>query len=306
MLFKFKPEIPSSEITDEKLYNHRRQFLKAGALATIGGSLMPSSVLAAGRATFFKGPDDLTPYEVVTSYNNFYEFGTGKDEPKVKAARFKTDPWTVSIEGEVEKPKVWDLDELIDGFTTQEKVYRHRCVEGWSMVVPWNGFPLKDLITRLKPTSKAKFVEFTTLHDSRRMPGQLSQVLDWPYVEALRLDEAMNPLTLMVTGVYGKMLPPQNGAPIRLIIPWKYGFKGGKSIVKIRFTEKQPKTTWSQAIPREYGFYANVNPKVDHPRWTQAKERRLGEFTRRDTLMFNGYTAEVEKLYAGMDLRKNY
>ncbi|MDA1029335.1 MAG: protein-methionine-sulfoxide reductase catalytic subunit MsrP [Bacteroidetes bacterium] len=306
MLFKFKPEIPSSEITDEKLYNNRRQFLKVGAMATIGGSLLPSSVLAAGRAAFFKGPDDLTPYEVVTSYNNFYEFGTGKDEPKKNATRFKTDPWKVSVEGEVEKPQVWDLDELIDGLATQEKVYRHRCVEGWSMVVPWNGFPLKDLITRLKPTAKAKFVEFTTLHDSRRMPGQLSPVLQWPYVEALRLDEAMNPLTLMVTGVYGKKLPPQNGAPIRLIIPWKYGFKGGKSIVKIRFTEKQPRTTWNIAIPREYGFYANVNPKVDHPRWTQAKERRLGEFTRRDTLMFNGYTAEVEKLYAGMDLRKNY
>jgi len=311
MLIKTKSEIPSSEITDEKLYRNRRQFLKSAGIATLGGSLLPSSVLAAHKAARFKagligGDDDLTPYEVVTGYNNFYEFGTGKDEPKVNAKGFKTSPWTVEVTGEVAEPKKWKFEELIGGLTVQEKVYRHRCVEGWSMVVPWNGFPLKDLIARLKPTSEAKFVEFTTLHDNRRMPGQLSSVLDWPYVEALRLDEAMNPLTLMVTGVYGKPLPPQNGAPIRLIIPWKYGFKGGKSIVKINFTKKQPRTTWSEAIPREYGFYANVNPKVDHPRWTQAKERRLGEYFRRDTLMFNGYTDEVEHLYKGMDLRKFY
>jgi methionine sulfoxide reductase catalytic subunit len=307
MLIKSKPEILSSEITDESLFFNRRQFIKATGVAAIGGTLIPGSALGRGRAEVgFSDDDELTPYEVVTGYNNFYEFGTGKDEPAVNAKRFKTDPWTVKVEGEVEEEKTWDLDELIDGFTVQEKVYRHRCVEGWSMVVPWNGFPLKDLISRLKPTAEAKYVEFTTLHDSRRMPGQLSNVLDWPYVEALRLDEAMNPLTLMVTGVYGKKLPPQNGAPIRLIIPWKYGFKGGKSIVKIRFTSKQPRTTWSQAIPREYGFYANVNPKVDHPRWTQAKERRLGEYFKRDTLMFNGYTEEVEHLYKGMDLKKFY
>ena len=306
MLIKSKPDILSSEITDEALFFNRRKFIKATGVAAIGGTLIPGSALGRTGAEFPTDDDDLTPYEVVTGYNNFYEFGTGKDEPAVNAKRFKTDPWTVRVEGEVEEEKEWDLDELIDGFSIQEKVYRHRCVEGWSMVVPWNGFPLKDLINRLKPTSEAKYIEFTTLHDTRRMPGQLSSVLDWPCVEGLRMDEAMNPLTLMVTGVYGKTLPPQNGAPIRLIVPWKYGFKGGKSIVKIRFTSKQPRTTWNEAIPREYGFYANVNPEVDHPRWSQAKERRLGEYFKRETLMFNGYAEEVEHLYAGMDLRKFY
>ena len=266
---------------------------------------MPSSVMAAARATMAKGDDELTPYEVVTGYNNFYEFGTGKEDPARNAKGFTTENWKIKVVGEVEEEREWAFEELIDGLEVEERVYRHRCVEGWSMVVPWNGFPLRSLIQKLNPTSDAQYVEFTTLHDVRRMPGQSSGVLPWPYVEGLRLDEANHPLSLMVTGVYGETLPPQNGAPIRLIVPWKYGFKGGKSIVKIRFSKRQPRTTWNEAIPREYGFYANVNPTVDHPRWSQAKERRLGEFFRRDTLMFNGYD-EVASLYDGMDLRKYY
>lgn len=280
------------------------------SVAGIGGALTVGGVLAATRTGSDKPvmrttDDDLTPWETVTGYNNFYEFGTGKDDPARYAKNFVTEPWSIKVDGEVEEARSWSFDELVDGFTVEERIYRHRCVEGWSMVVPWNGFPLKDLIERLGPTQDAKYVEFTTLYDTRKMPGQMSPVLPWPYVEALRIDEAMHPLTLMVTGVYDKKLPPQNGAPIRLIIPWKYGFKGGKSIVKIRFTKNKPRTTWSEAIPSEYGFYANVNPEVDHPRWSQATERRLGEFFRRDTLMFNGYD-EVAPLYEGMDLRKNY
>ena len=280
------------------------------SVAGIGGALTVGGVLAATRTGSDKPvmrttDDDLTPWETVTGYNNFYEFGTGKDDPARYAKNFVTEPWSIKVDGEVEEARSWSFDELVDGFTVEERIYRHRCVEGWSMVVPWNGIPLKDLIERLGPTQDAKYVEFTTLYDTRKMPGQMSPVLPWPYVEALRIDEAMHPLTLMVTGVYDKKLPPQNGAPIRLIIPWKYGFKGGKSIVKIRFTKNKPRTTWSEAIPSEYGFYANVNPEVDHPRWSQATERRLGEFFRRDTLMFNGYD-EVAPLYEGMDLRKNY
>lgn len=299
-----------SEVTPEKLFMNRRAFMTKASVAGIGGALTVGGVLAATRTGSYKPvmrttDDDLTPWETVTGYNNFYEFGTGKEDPARNAKNFVTEPWSIKVEGEVTEEKTWSFDELVDGFTVEERIYRHRCVEGWSMVVPWNGFPLKDLIERLGPTEEAKFVEFTTLHDVRRMPGQMSPVLPWPYVEALRIDEAMHPLTLMVTGVYDKKLPPQNGAPIRLIIPWKYGFKGGKSIVKIRFTKNQPRTTWSEAIPHEYGFYANVNPEVDHPRWSQATERRLGEFFRRDTLMFNGYD-EVAPLYEGMDLRRNY
>jgi sulfoxide reductase catalytic subunit YedY len=296
MLIRRAPDIASSEITDPRLFMNRRRFMKLAGLAPLGASSLP------GRAD----DDDLTPFETVTGYNNYYEFGTGKEDPKRNARGFRTTPWSVQVAGEVEEPRTWELGELIDGLEVRERVYRHRCVEAWSMVVPWNGFPLRDLVARLRPTSKAKYVEFTTLEDPERMPGQRSDILDWPYVEALRLDEAMHPLTIMVTGVYGVSLPPQNGAPIRLIVPWKYGFKGGKSIVRIRFTEKQPRTTWNVAAPREYGFYANVNPQVDHPRWSQAKERRLGEFFKRDTLMFNGYADEVESLYAGMDLRRFY
>lgn len=303
MLIHTSAALHSSEITDEWLFRNRRSFLKRAGLVTALGSLMPGSVFAASPAAL---DDELTPYEVVTGYNNFYEFGTSKEDPKANAQGFRTDSWKVQVTGEVEEARTWDLEELIDGFSIEERVYRHRCVEGWSMVVPWNGFPLKDLITRLNPKTDARYIEFTTLHDVKRMPGQRSRILDWPYVEALRLDEALNPLTLMVTGVYGKKLPPQNGAPFRLIVPWKYGFKGGKSIVTIRFTKKQPRTTWNVANPREYGFFANVNPNVDHPRWSQARERRLGEYFRRDTLMFNGYTDEVESLYSGMDLRKYF
>ena len=300
MLIKTSSPIPYSEVTDRKLFENRREFIKKAGLATAGATLLPGTVHASERRD-----DDPTPYEIVTGYNNFYEFGTGKEDPKRNAKNFKTDNWKVKVTGEVEESREWDLSEMIDGFETEQRIYRHRCVEGWSMVVPWNGFALKDLIEKLKPTAEAKYIEFTTLYDVRRMPGQSRAVLPWPYVEALRLDEAMHPLTMMVTGVYDEILPPQNGAPIRLIIPWKYGFKGGKSIVKIRFTKKQPRTTWNEAIPREYGFYANVNPEVDHPRWSQAKERRLGEVFRRETLMFNGYD-EVASLYSDMDLRKYY
>lgn len=301
MFIRRTSTILSSEITDERLYYNRRQFMATFGVAAIGGTLIPPAVRAATEKD-----DDLTPWEAVTGYNNFYEFGTGKQDPKRNAQAFITNPWSVDIEGEVKEPRKWELNELIDGFEVEERVYRLRCVEGWSMVVPWNGFPLHKLIDRLEPTSKARYVEFTTLLDPKQMFGQRTRTLEWPYVEGLRLDEAMNPLTLMVTGVYGKDLPPQNGAPIRLIIPWKYGFKGGKSIVKIRFTKKEPRTAWNIAIPHEYGFYANVNPNVDHPRWTQAKERRIGDFFKIDTLMFNGYEDEVASMYSGMDLRKYY
>lgn len=297
-----------SEVTPESLFLNRRAFIKRASAAGIGGALV------AGGAWAYESnqprvvgvsDDEPTPWETVTGYNNFYEFGTGKEDPKRNAKNFKTDPWQISVEGEVREARTFSFQELVDGLDVEERIYRMRCVEGWSMVVPWNGFPLADLIKRLGPTEEAQYVEFTTLLDKRQMPGQNSPVLPWPYVEGLRMDEAMHPLTLMVTGVYGKKLPPQNGAPMRLIVPWKYGFKGGKSIVRIRFTKRQPRTTWNEAIPHEYGFYANVNPEVDHPRWSQATERRLGEFFRRDTLMFNGY-GEVASLYEGMDLARYY
>ncbi len=293
------PDIPASEITEERHYWNRREFIAAaGGMA--GGLLC--------RAPEPPVDDDkLTPWEDVTGYNNFYEFGTDKESPAQLAPKtLRPRPWTVEIVGEVAKTGTYDLDELIRPFPTVERVYRHRCVEAWSMVVPWNGFPLGDLIRRLEPTSRAKYVELTTLLDPVQMPGQRRAVLPWPYVEGLRMDEAMHPLTLMVTGLYGKTLPAQNGAPLRLIVPWKYGFKGGKSLVRIRFQERQPATTWNIAAPNEYGFYANVNPEVDHPRWSQARERRVGEFFRRKTLMFNGYAEEVGSLYRGMDLRANF
>jgi sulfoxide reductase catalytic subunit YedY len=304
MLIRRPSDIPSSDITDESLFWSRREFLKAAGLGAAAVSAgMP---LVRARSSGAGDGDKLTPYDDITGYNNYYEFGTDKGDPKANAGGLHTRPWKVEIGGEVKQPASYDLDELLKGFTPEERVYRHRCVEAWSMVVPWLGIPLRGIIDRLEPTSKAKYVEFTTLLDPSQMPGQRRQILDWPYVEALRLDEARHPLTLLVTGLYGKPLPNQNGAPLRLIVPWKYGFKGGKSVVKIRFTERQPITTWNIAAPSEYGFYANVNPEVDHPRWSQARERRVGEFFKRKTLMFNGYADQVASLYSGMDLRRNY
>ena len=303
MLIRRPPALPTSEITDERLYWSRREFIGAAGAGAVAAALplerLPA--LAAGS-----DEDKLTPWEDVTGYNNFYEFGTDKSDPAKYAGGLRTRPWKVDVDGEVAKPAEYDIDDLLRGLAPEERVYRHRCVEGWSMVVPWLGIPLVKLIDRLEPTSKAKFVEFTTLLDPRQMPGQRQRILDWPYIEGLRLDEARHPLTLLVTGVYGKPLPNQNGAPIRLVIPWKYGFKGGKSIVRICFTERQPRTTWNLAAPDEYGFYANVNPEVDHPRWSQATERRVGELRRRKTLPFNGYADAVASLYSGMDLKVNF
>jgi sulfoxide reductase catalytic subunit YedY len=244
--------------------------------------------------------------EDITHYNNFYEFGTDKEQPAVLAKNFKTTPWTVSVEGEVAKPKTYDLDAIMKLAPLEERIYRHRCVEGWSIVVPWIGYSLSTLIKLAEPTAKAKYVAFQSLYDPKQMWSPMRAGIPFPYVEGLRMDEAMHPLTLLSVGLYGEVLPNQNGAPVRLVIPWKYGFKSIKSIVKIRFQEKQPPATWNIAIPNEYGFYSNVNPKVDHPRWSQAKERRLGEFFKRDTLMFNGYADQVASLYTGMDLKKYY
>jgi methionine sulfoxide reductase catalytic subunit len=303
MLIRRPDDIPSSEITPEADYLNRRTFLGAAGALALAGLGAPSVLQAAGLRS---QDDKITPEEDATSYNNFYEFGLSKDDPKRNAGSLKTRPWTVDVDGLVKAPKKWDLDALLAGLSLEDRVYRHRCVEAWSMVIPWRGVRLRDVIARLEPLPSAKYVEFTTLLDPRQMPGQRSNSLDWPYKEGLRLDEAMHPLALLATGMYGKTIPNQNGAPLRLVTPWKYGFKGIKSIVRIRFTETQPNTAWNDAAPREYGFYANVNPTVDHPRWTQAKERRIGEFLRRNTLMFNGYASEVGSLYAGMDLRKFY
>ena len=281
----------------------------AGLSAT--GMLASRSARAATKLTdvrksAFSTTEEQTPFKDVTSYNNYYEFGTDKDEPAEYAHSLKTRPWTVAVEGEVKKPKTFDIEELLKLAALEERVYRMRCVEGWSMVIPWVGYPFNELIKRVEPTGKAKFVEFVTLADAKQMPGISMPVLKWPYTEALRMDEAQHPLTILCLGLYGEVLPNQNGAPVRVVIPWKYGFKSGKSIVKIRFTERQPATTWNVAQPREYGFYSNVNPQVDHPRWSQAKERRIGEFAKRPTLMFNGYADQVAALYAGMDLKKDY
>ncbi|QJD29346.1 protein-methionine-sulfoxide reductase catalytic subunit MsrP [Methylococcus geothermalis] len=301
------PPIAPSEITPRDRYYDRRRFMQTAAGAATA-ALLPRWVgagekLPGVRKSGYVLPDALTSLEDVTHYNNFYEFGTDKESPSRTAGSLKTRPWTVAVEGDVQKPKVFDIDELLKVAPLEERIYRLRCVEGWSMVVPWVGFPLAELIKRVEPTGNAKFVEFITLHDPIQMPGQRSSVLDWPYREALRLDEAMHPLTLLVFGLYGEVLPNQNGAPVRVVVPWKYGFKSAKSIVRIRFVEQQPVSTWTQAVPSEYGFYANVNPEVDHPRWSQAKERRLGEFFKRPTLMFNGYAEQVAHLYAGMDLK---
>ena len=318
------PDIRSSEITDLDLYLQRRRFLQASLIAA-GAALAPGLACAASEPSGRKltgvvpGPfgtdEERTPFEDATSYNNFYEFGTGKGDPARHAHRLKTDPWSVEIAGEVGKPGVVALEDLLRPHTLEERVYRLRCVEGWSMVIPWVGFPLRDLLGRFEPTGNARFVEFTTLARPDEMRGLRRPILDWPYREGLRLDEAMHPLTFLAVGLDGKVLPNQNGAPIRLVVPWKYGFKSSKSIVRIRFTAEQPKTAWNEAAPQEYGFYSNVNPDVPHPRWSQAHERRIGEqsgfaalFARKDreTLMFNGYGEQVAGLYAGMDLRKHF
>ena len=307
MLIKKPDDLRASEITPENLYYDRREFLRAAGLLGIAaatlGRVEPANAATHGGQEL---KDELTPYEDVTTYNNFYEFGTDKSDPAENAKGFKTKPWTVAVEGLVSKPAAYSLEDFIKPSKLEERVYRHRCVEAWSMVIPWLGFPMSDLINRVQPLSSAKFIEFQTLNDPRQMPGQRSPVLPWPYTEGLRLDEAMHPLALFAVGLYGKMLLPQNGAPLRTVIPWKYGFKATKSIVRIRFTDKQPRTAWNQATPNEYGFYANVNPEVDHPRWSQAKERRIGEFRKRPTLMLNGYADQVGRLYQGLDLRKNY
>ena len=319
MLIKKPVDIPSSEITPKSLYLNRRTFLAGAAAASAAAmagvslrELVSSSTAVYADARIdgikkssFSTNETITPYKDVTNYNNYYEFSTDKYEPADLAKKFKTRPWTVTIDGAVEKKQVLDVDTIIKMAAPEERIYRHRCVEGWSIVVPWVGFSLSELINKAKPTSKAKFVEFTTFLDTQQMPGQRGHVLDWPYVEGLRMDEAMHPLALLSFGMYGESLPNQDGAPLRLVVPWKYGFKSGKAIVRIRFTDSQPRTTWAEMAPREYGFYANVNPNVDHPRWSQAKERRLGEFLKRPTLMFNGYD-QVASLYSGMDLKKNF
>jgi len=302
VLIRRAPDIPSSEITPETHYLNRRSFMAAASVAALNVAFP-----AARRVPRLGGDDDKpNSFEDITHYNNYYEFGTGKEDPAEYAGAFKTSPWKVEVAGEVAKPGSYDLDDLLHGQTIEERVYRHRCVEAWSMVIPWNGFPLRNLINRFQPNSRAKFVEFTTVLRPSEMPGQRGAVLPWPYVEGLRMDEAMHPLTLVVTGLYGRPLPNQNGAPLRIHVPWKYGFKSGKALVRIRFTETQPANTWNVVAPNEYGFYANVNPDVDHPRWSQARERRIGEFFRRPTLMFNGYGDQVASLYTGMDLRRNF
>ena len=307
----YKPQfIPSSEITPKALFDARRKFIKLAGTASLAAAL-PHQLWAGEKLAGVKNQaywvsDELTPFKDVTQYNNFYEFGTSKEDPAIQAANFKTRPWTITIEGEVKKPKVFDIDELLKLAPLEERIYRLRCVEAWSMVVPWIGYSLAELIKHVEPTGNAKYVEFISLHDPKQMPGQQRPVLNWPYREGLRMDEAMHPLTLLTFGLYGEVLPNQNGAPIRIVMPWKYGFKSAKSIVKIRLVEKQPLTSWMQAGPAEYGFYANVNPEVDHPRWSQAKERRIGEFLKRKTLMFNGYADEVAGLYAGMDLNQQF
>ena len=307
VLIKRPQDIATKEITQESVFRTRRKFVQALGLAAATPLVAPSL-----RASLPTADEQLTPEQIVTSYNNFYEFGMDKGDPARYAHALTTDPWSVEVTGEAAKTGKFAFEDVIKGLPQEERVYRFRCVEAWSMVVPWTGIPMKQLLEQFQPNGNAKYVEFTTLHRPREMRGQGSVFtgIDWPYVEGLRMDEAYHPLTLMVTGVYGKSLPNQNGAPWRLIVPWKYGFKGGKSIVKIRFTRRQPKNTWNILAPREYGFYANVNPDVDHPRWSQASERRLPSTifnpNRRPTLPFNGYAEEVASLYAGMDLRRNF
>jgi methionine sulfoxide reductase catalytic subunit len=322
LLNKFRADTPESAVTPKLVWTRRREILKTLGIAAgtaVGGGGLATGEVCAQTASAQKlvtkiGPfptmEKQTPYKDVTTYNNYYEFGLEKDDPAKNAQGLKVRPWTVTIEGEVLKPKTFDLDELLKLSGLEERIYRMRCVEGWSMVIPWVGYPLADLIKQVQPTGNAKYVEFVTLGDRAQMPGLKNSVLQWPYTEALRIDEANNPLTLLSLGLYGEVLPKQNGAPVRLVVPWKYGYKSGKSIVKIRFVEKQPITSWNRAAPSEYGFFSNVNPEVDHPRWSQATERRIGEDgflqKKRPTLMFNGYADQVASMYSGMDLKRYF
>lgn len=315
MLIRRPSDIPPSEITPPTLYARRREFIKNGAAlaGALGlGGLPAFAEIPRGqkldglRKSALSTDEKPTSYENITSYGNFYEFGPNKDSPLKNAQRLRTRPWTIQIDGEVKRPQTVAIDDLLKWAPLEERIYRLRCVEGWSMVVPWVGFSLAEVIRRAEITGNAKYVEFHSLADPEQMPYVRTPVLDWPYVEGLRLDEAMHPLTLLAVGLYGEVLPKQNGAPVRLVVPWKYGFKSAKSIVRIRFVAQQPKTAWVKATPEEYGFYSNVNPEVDHPRWSQAQERRIGDFLKRKTLPFNGYAEQVAHLYTGMDLRKNY
>jgi sulfoxide reductase catalytic subunit YedY len=320
MLFKSAPDLDDSDVTLKNLYMNRRKFLAdlslAGSLIVTRRSLLnlisPStSVLATTKLNgIVKGPfstnEKQTPYNDVTHYNNFYEFGTDKSDPAKNSQNFRTSPWTVSVEGEVKKPRKFTMDEILKLAPLEERIYRHRCVEAWSIVVPWVGYPFNVLAKLVEPTPKAQYVAFESYYDSQQMPKARYTGLPFPYVEGLRFDEAMHPLALLCVGMYGETLPNQDGAPVRMVVPWKYGFKSIKSLVRIRFVKDQPPTTWNLANPHEYGFYSNVNPNVDHPRWSQAKERRLGEFFKRPTLMFNGYADQVASLYNGMDLRKYF
>jgi sulfoxide reductase catalytic subunit YedY len=315
------PHIPPSEITSEEIWQSRRRWLRLAGLGavTVGAGGLGPAIAAAAEAVrpplastpnpAYRLDDRLTAEKDITSYNNFYEFGTGKTDPMEYAGDMKTRPWTVSVEGEVAKPRVFDIDDLLRLAPMEERIYRLRCVEAWSMVIPWVGYPLSALLREVQPTGNAKYVEFVTALSPDTMPGVRAGILDWPYVEGLRMDEAMHPLSLLVFGLYGKLLPNQDGAPLRVAVPWKYGFKSGKSIVRIRLVEKMPMTSWVKAAANEYGFYANVNPEVPHPRWSQATERRIGDgffAPRAKTLMFNGYAEQVASLYQGMDLRRYY
>ncbi|MFV1983705.1 MAG: protein-methionine-sulfoxide reductase catalytic subunit MsrP [Thiohalomonadales bacterium] len=321
MLIKKPQDIKSSEITPQSLYDNRRQFMRTAGgilLAASSTSFLGSRLFASEKGKYggkvldintrknLAENEQLTPYDKVTTYNNYYEFGTDKYSPAKKATILKTDPWSVEVTGNVNKPGTYFFEDILKHHSLEERIYRFRCVETWSMVVPWVGFPLANFIKRMQPTANAKYIKFSTLFDPENMPGQKRGVLEWPYVEGLRMDEAMHPLTMLVTGLYGEDLPKQNGAPLRLIVPWKYGFKSIKSIAKIEFVEQQPVSSWTKSAPREYGFYSNVNPGVRHPRWSQAKERRLGDFFKRKSLMFNGYADQVANLYTGLDLTKNF
>jgi sulfoxide reductase catalytic subunit YedY len=321
MLVKKQADLTYADITPKTLYMGRRNFLLglgvAGAAVKLYKKLptvfagpatgsVPVPLSGLTKSKYTTTGEKITPMEDVTHYNNYYEFGTDKEDPSKNAGNFVTSPWSVSVEGEVEKPRKFTMDEILKLAPLEERIYRHRCVEAWSMVIPWQGIPLAEMIKRFEPAPSAKYVAFTTVLRPSEMPGQRRPILQWPYVEGLRMDEAMNDLTLLATGLYGKPLPNQDGAPIRLIVPWKYGFKGIKSIVKISLVADQPPTTWSSEGPSEYGFYANVNPTVDHPRWSQATELRIGDSSRRPTLMFNGYAEQVGAMYAGMDLHKFY
>lgn len=306
MLIRKPDLIRSSEITPKDVYLKRRRLLGLGALGLLGSRLEAAKLEGVKKNPAYVVDEKVNRFEEITGYNNYYEFGTNKDDPAKNAGNFKTNPWQVKVEGLCAKPKVYDLDSLLKLAPMEERVYRHRCVEAWSMVVPWDGYPLAALLKAAEPDAKAKFVAFETYYDAKQMPLGKYAGFPLPYVEGLRLDEAMHPLTMLAFGIYGEMMPNQNGAPVRLVVPWKYGFKGIKSIAKIRFTDKMPPTTWNLLNAREYGFYSNVNPAVDHPRWSQATERRIGEFFRKKTLPFNGYADQVAGLYQGLDLKKNY